>query len=511
MLGKIRIVPDMKNRCRIECEDVEFAEMIRQSFMYVNRYIGAGQNTYESTECPITLNYTFRIGLTFDIVKRAKELGLDVSISKELKDILKPSVTPISENIVQPANTKFKFFDFQEAAIESLLKHGRGVWVSPTGSGKSIMSYGIIRNIKEYSERTLVVVPKTSLVVQFYNDYKEYDPDIKVSMFCSQKKHRKCDKTANIIVSNIQWLNLHANELPRDIKAIIVDECHHTSANTLLKLVNSYSTPYKLGMTATLPEDLNSYYKVIGTLHHVIYKESIVKLQQDNHLAQIDIYPVELKHKYNDKKLFPTDDAGGFCDEFGGKISTTTMYNREMQYLEHHNEANNAILRFMEKVKGNSIILAEHVEHVDYLYDNLNVENKFKIYGNTDIELRDEVRHIVDSNPDKKYYIVAGVAAFAEGTNIKNIQNLAFTCHGKAKTKVLQSIGRSLRKIDRDQSVVEQARVFDFFHNFTFSLRHYKQRCKLYLEYYNKKVSIFNTIKIETKIENFTYGDLNNL
>ena len=73
MLGKIRIVPDMKNRCRIDCEDVEFAEMIRQSFMYVNRYIGAGQNTYESTECPITLNYTFRIGLTFDIAKRAKE------------------------------------------------------------------------------------------------------------------------------------------------------------------------------------------------------------------------------------------------------------------------------------------------------------------------------------------------------------------------------------------------------------------------------------------------------
>ena len=138
----------------------------------------------------------------------------------------------------------------------------------------------------------------------------------------------------------------------------------------------------------------------------VLYPEQENAQNRDtakHHKGQLYIHQ---KHKYNDKKIFPTDDAGCFCDEFGGKISTTVMYNREMQYLEHHNEANNAILRFMEKVKGNSIILAEHVEHVDYLYDNLNVENKFKIYGNTDIELRDEVRHIVDSNPDKKYYIV---------------------------------------------------------------------------------------------------------
>ncbi len=481
-------------------DDLDALELVRQSFVYITKYMSTGQRQIETEGNPISLLYTFRIGLVFEVARRAKELGIEVSIEKELKDILMPSTTLISnnDNIIQPKNTKFKYFDFQETAIKQLHKYGRGIFLSPTGSGKSIISYGVVTNIKEYSERTLIIVPKTSLVEQFYSDYKEYDPDIYITKFAATKGNKKCDRLSNIIVSNIQWLAKHSDELPKDIKAIIVDECHHAIGNTLSTLLSKYSTPYKLGMTATLPEAKEDYYKVCGLLHNVIFKELITNLQESNHLAKVKIFPVELRHKFNDRKLFKFGSNGEFLNDSDKPISSSQAYTREWDYLEHHKEANDQILRFIEKLNGNTIVIADHIEHIDYLFDNLNVKNKFKIYGDTPVSERENIRSIVDSRDGKRYFIIASSAAFAEGTNIKDIKNLAIVCHGKSKIKLLQSIGRSLRRISKDRTIEETACIFDFYHNFLFSRKHFKQRCKQYLESYNKNVKTYHVIPIET-------------
>lgn len=76
---------------------------------------------------------------------------------------------------------------------------------------------------------------------------------------------------------------------------------------------------------------------------------------------------------------------------------------------------------------------------------------------------------------------------FSEGINIKNIHNVVFASSYKSKIKVLQSLGRGLRKLG-----TKVLRLFDIVDNVStlkrdgitayvnHSVRHYKQRKTIY-------------------------------
>ena len=79
----------------------------------------------------------------------------------------------------------------------------------------------------------------------------------------------------------------------------------------------------------------------------------------------------------------------------------------------------------------------------------------FFVYGGTNAETREKIRSITEG--EKNAIIVASYGTFSTGVNIRNLHNIVFTSPSKSKIRVLQSLGRGLRKTATKNTV----RLFD--------------------------------------------------
>ena len=128
------------------------------------------------------------------------------------------------------------------------------------------------------------------------------------------------------------------------------------------------------------------------------------------------------------------------------------------------------------------------------------VENGRKVYyihGGTEVENREEVRKLVET--ENNSIIIASYGTFSTGINIKKLHNIIFSSPSKSRIRVLQSIGRQLRKAKSK----DMAKLYDIgdnicwkkYENHTF--RHFKER----LDIYDKENFDYRVIKIKLKEE----------
>ena len=104
------------------------------------------------------------------------------------------------------------------------------------------------------------------------------------------------------------------------------------------------------------------------------------------------------------------------------------------------------------------------------------------IYGGTDGEERERIRHLVENDPIKQHDILASYGVFSTGVNLKRLDNVIFASGSKSEIKVLQSIGRALRK----GNGADKATLYDIaddissgsFENYT--LKHFRKRVEIY-------------------------------
>ena len=70
----------------------------------------------------------------------------------------------------------------------------------------------------------------------------------------------------------------------------------------------------------------------------------------------------------------------------------------------------------------------------------------FFVSGQTETSDREAIRGIVEKQ--RNAIIVASLGTFSTGINIRNLHNIVFASPSKSQIRVLQSIGRGLRKTD---------------------------------------------------------------
>jgi superfamily II DNA or RNA helicase len=106
------------------------------------------------------------------------------------------------------------------------------------------------------------------------------------------------------------------------------------------------------------------------------------------------------------------------------------------------------------------------------------------VYGGVKGDEREEIRHLIENDPIKQHDILASYGVFSTGVNIKRLDNVIFASGSKSEVKVLQSIGRTLRK----GTDSENATLYDIaddlsvgsFTNYT--LNHFRRRIEIYSE-----------------------------
>lgn len=511
---------------------------------------------------------SYNVGFTSTLIEKCIEFNIEYSIDPELNEIIHPNL--YVNNLKQVTNPKFQYRDYQLKLLAKMLKEGRGVILSPTRSGKSLVLAGLCHNVLSNSDKNdikniLLVVPNLQLLEQMADDFNNYmsvktsnititikggnklhftdndkvilDTNEEISVLklkrgniiVNQGKITKIDiteniitpvpwniikfgateakvnkgdwsfKNNNIIISNSQWLLLHGDELPY-IDMMIIDECHGMSHGAeITKLVRNVEIPFKFGCTGTMPKSIEDQWSVIGTFGPVLEELSISELQEKKVLADVAIKPIEFIHEQKE------DFKNQIFDANGNKITDSfeiaqRIYQKESMYLSELTSTNSIIAKLAEGIikqhpDWNVLILFDYIKQGNSLFNCLTTKNKFYIDGSVDVKDRKDI--VKEMNAEEGGKITcANAKCFGTGITVNRIQCIFIVINGSAPTKIIQSIGRGLQR-----NIKNTLLIFDFHHNYKYSLKHFKEREDLYIKTYKKNLLELKEIKVKNKIQ----------
>ena len=115
------------------------------------------------------------------------------------------------------------------------------------------------------------------------------------------------------------------------------------------------------------------------------------------------------------------------------------------------------------------------------LSEKINKDRKlFYVSGETDVDTRESIREITETQTNA--IIVASMGTFSTGINIRNLHNIVFASPSKSQIRVLQSIGRGLRKSvnGKPTTIYDVADDLHWKSRKNYTLQHAAERIKIY-------------------------------
>lgn len=329
--------------------------------------------------------------------------------------------------------------DYQIDAITYSLQNNRSVLLSPTGSGKSLIIYSLMRWHLDNDRKCLIVVPTTSLVEQLFSDFEDYSSGNgwSTSDNC-QKLYSGFTKEFNNNVLLTTWQSIFRQ--PKnwfdEFDVLFGDEAHQFKAKSLTSIMEKMTdTKYRIGTTGSL-DDSKINKLVLEGVFGPTYKVTTTKALMDNNkLAELKISAIILKYDIETRKA-----------------NKGMTYQEEMKFIIGNEKRNKFIRNLTVKSEGNTLLLFQFVEkHGKILYDMINSvthedRKVFFIHGGTEALDRENIRHVVEK--ESNAIIIASFGVFSTGINIPSIENIIFASPSKSKIRNLQSIGRGLRLKD---------------------------------------------------------------
>jgi superfamily II DNA or RNA helicase len=351
--------------------------------------------------------------------------------------------------------------DYQVELINNFLTNPQCVQEVATGAGKTIMTASLSWNVERYG-RSIVIVPNKDLVRQTEKDYVNLGLDVGV-YFGDRKdynrRHTICTwQSLNNLLKDTKSgaAEFTIQDFLEDVVCVIVDEVHMAKADALKTLLTGVMAhvPIRWGLTGTVPKEKFESQALLVALGPVIGRLSANELQQQGVLAQCHVNIVQLIDyvEYKD-------------------------YQSELKYLLEESGRLDTIAALVERVNetGNTLVLVDRVAAGQALVDRLGDRAVF-VSGATKGTKRQAEYDQVATATDKIIVATYGVAAV--GINIPRIFNLVMLEPGKSFTRVIQSIGRGIRKAE-DKDHVE---IWDVTSTCKFSKRHLTKRKAFYRE-----------------------------
>ena len=349
--------------------------------------------------------------------------------------------------------------DHQVDVINNFINNPQCLQEVATAAGKTIITAALSRLIEPYG-RSIIIVPNKSLVTQTEEDYINMGLDVGV-YFGDRKEpgrtHTICTwQSLNILEKKrLDAEDDLIEEFKRDVVCVIVDEVHQAKAEVLRRLLtNVYGyVPIRWGLTGTIPKADYEFKSLHVSLGDVINRVSAAELQAKGLLAQCQIEILQL-WDYVDYK----------------------NYRDEQTYLVTKQARIDYIGRMVEQMRqsGNTLVLVDRVKSGELLTQA--IPNSVFVRGATKADERKEHYDEVKTADDKVIVATYGVAAV--GINLPRIFNLVLIEPGKSFVRVIQSIGRGIRKA-QDKDFVQ---VWDVCSTAKFSKRHLTERKKFYKE-----------------------------
>lgn len=366
------------------------------------------------------------------------------------------------------STTSVDLRDYQKDAINLALNNTykgmwwpRGILRLATGAGKTETAVAMTQILPV---PTLFVVHRTHLVTQVVERFAAYG--IRVGVVASGKH----DFSERITVATVQTLfsllkdsdSINIRSYLPTVQQLFFDEAHLlaaklTSGNMFTKVSNAFPNAfYRWGLTATpFMKDPYSNYLLKGTLGEELVNVSSKELIDQGHLADINITIDDLKEPMQTPLAWPYAYAHGIV------LNKT----RNAKIIEWANKSVQPVL-----------ILVNQVGHGDELLHLARKVTRSVEFVNGEHPNETRQRVIKELNSGKLKILIASTI-FDEGVDIPNIQTLILAGAGKSPIKLLQRIGRGLRKSDTKHTI----NVIDFYDRMFPKLKeHSDQRIKVY-------------------------------
>jgi len=320
--------------------------------------------------------------------------------------------------------------------------------------------------MEQHDRKHLIIVPSTSLVAQMRKDFRSYGFDAGSNIHEIMSGRDKVTEKP-IVISTWQSLFRMPKSYFDQFGTVIVDECHGVKAKSITGIMTKMvNTPYRFGTTGTLDGTLTNKLVIEGLLGGVRKVTATANLIENKVLADFTVKAIVLKHQE--------------------RVASNLKYQEEVDYLVSNESRNKFIKNLVLSLKGNTLVLFNYVDKhgvplFKMIKEACDEDRKcFFVYGGTDLDTRENVRAIVET--EKNAIIIASSGVYSQGINIKRLHNVVFTHPGKSRVRTLQSIGRALRRVDD-----EEATLYDIVDDLTngrqtknFSLKHYQERYSIY-------------------------------
>jgi superfamily II DNA or RNA helicase len=351
--------------------------------------------------------------------------------------------------------------DYQVEIVNNFLANPQCLQEVATGAGKTIMTAALSNAVAPYG-RSIVIVPNKSLVTQTEKDYINMQQDVGV-FFGDRKEwgrtHTICTwQSLNVLLKNTKSGvgDCTIDEFLEGVVCVIVDEVHMAKADALKTLLTGVMArvPIRWGLTGTIPKEKFESQALLVGLGPVIGRLSANELQQQGVLAQCHVNIVQLVDHVEYKE-----------------------YQSELKYLLEESGRLDTMADLIRRVNetGNTLVLVDRVAAGHALVERLGDRAVFVSGATKAKDRQDEYDEVADST-DKIIVATYGVAAV--GINIPRIFNLVLIEPGKSFVRVIQSIGRGIRKAEDKDHV----QIWDITSTCKFAKRHLTKRKQFYKE-----------------------------
>ncbi len=417
-----------------------------------------------------------------DIVRRIDNYGyqIDVVDSRPQQPPSPPLIDAnIFSHVLHPlTGNPIILRDYQVISVNKLISEGNGILLSCTGSGKTLMTAATCYAYEQVGAKTITIVPSEDLINQTKAMYIVCGLD--TGEFSGANK----DLDHKHVVSTWQTLQNHTQVL-KQFGALIVDECHGAQGPVLNEMLTTTARfiAYRFGVTGSLPkEEMNQMmiHAALGPIRHEVTAAELIRLGV---LAQPNIQTLVLEENFEaEYKQFCSEIKIGEAPTYKQfKDKYFPDYTTEKSYLQRNIDRIDWIVDFLlaqrdASDKSNTLCLVDSIPFGRKLA--AQIPGAIFVNGK-DIKKsseRKKIYKLFETHDD--LIVIATVHIASTGIDIPRIFNLTLIDIGKSFTRVIQSIGRGLRRAD-DKTCVN---ISDICSDLKFSRKHLNDRIKYYKE-----------------------------
>tara|TARA_R110002096_G_scaffold26246_7_gene81242 strand:- start:4628 stop:6292 length:1665 start_codon:yes stop_codon:yes gene_type:complete len=407
---------------------------------------------------------------------------IDVVFPRQLRDYQEKIVKVYTDHVDTPI------------CVGNKINGGGGILEVYCGSGKTVMGLNVISLLKK---KTLIIVHKEFLMNQWIERIEEFLPGARIGKI--QGKTFDIEEK-DIVIGMLQSLydkDFGANAFS-SFGLTIIDEVHRIGSEQFSKTLCKITTPYMLGISATVDRKD----KLTKVLYMFIGNKIYAANRKDDSLVSVrSINYISKDSEFNQVEY-----------DYRGNPKYSTMITK----LCAHGPRSDFIIQVIydllkEDVTKQIMILGHNRSLLKYLYEGITHRNigtiGYYVGGMKQKDLQET---------ETKQIVLATYAMASEALDIKTLSTLVMVT---PKTDITQSVGRILREKHSNPVVVDITDSHDLFQKQWVKRRRFYKKCNYRIRQidsnaYNGMVMDWNADKswkwvFEPKTNNETKNDVN--